>query len=379
MVSLIVMFNQAEKKVYILYIWKQNAALEKSDFLFLLSGRKRGSHKSQKLCNFVSLSVSLTVFLSLCREMVWMNRWFENLVRRWLTYDFMNHSGKLLTLLSAIWGKQQCPHISSSYNSTLKCFDPSTLLSQILQNDQWHSTGKYTSRNRLHHIAKDYWAFVSFMVTCCICSYFFFRSAFLSLGQKLCFQGDERYSVKTKISMGCACCKQRKASKASNVSYGDTCDTGTGAQATDSSRYIPDPTQSSGVGLIPNFNDFPSTISNPSAFPASNFPSNPSQPRSAAITGLCVCVCVCCSRRCRHLDWAHILVYPVANVCVCGCLTKGGGVTLFVALYEYDARTEDDLSFQKGEKFHIINNTWVTFKNTSYVLYKLILWNQHAQ
>lgn len=35
----------------------------------------------------------------------------------------------------------------------------------------------------------------------------------------------------------------------------------------------------------------------------------------------------------------------------------GGGVTLFIALYDYEARTEDDLSFQKGEKFHIINNT----------------------
>ncbi|MCI4392087.1 hypothetical protein PGIGA_G00141950 [Pangasianodon gigas] len=119
--------------------------------------------------------------------------------------------------------------------------------------------------------------------------------------------------------MGCACCKQRKASKVSTVSYGDTCDMGGGAQVTDSSRYIPDPTHNSGAGLIPNFNDFPSTISSSSAFPASSFPSNPSQPRSTAITG--------------------------------------GGVTLFVALYEYDARTEDDLSFQKGEKFHIINNT----------------------
>lgn len=32
-------------------------------------------------------------------------------------------------------------------------------------------------------------------------------------------------------------------------------------------------------------------------------------------------------------------------------------MTLFIALYDYEARTEDDLSFQKGEKFHIINNT----------------------
>ncbi|MCJ8749854.1 hypothetical protein PDJAM_G00192330 [Pangasius djambal] len=33
------------------------------------------------------------------------------------------------------------------------------------------------------------------------------------------------------------------------------------------------------------------------------------------------------------------------------------GVTLFVALYDYEARAEDDLSFMKGEKFQIINNT----------------------
>ncbi|XP_010009585.1 PREDICTED: proto-oncogene tyrosine-protein kinase Yrk-like, partial [Nestor notabilis] len=40
----------------------------------------------------------------------------------------------------------------------------------------------------------------------------------------------------------------------------------------------------------------------------------------------------------------------------CGSIL-GGGVTLFIALYDYEARTEDDLTFQKGEKFHIINNT----------------------
>ncbi|OCT92027.1 tyrosine-protein kinase Yes [Xenopus laevis] len=34
-----------------------------------------------------------------------------------------------------------------------------------------------------------------------------------------------------------------------------------------------------------------------------------------------------------------------------------GGATMFIALYDYDARTEDDLNFQKGEKFHIINNS----------------------
>lgn len=34
-----------------------------------------------------------------------------------------------------------------------------------------------------------------------------------------------------------------------------------------------------------------------------------------------------------------------------------GGVTVFVALYDYEARTTDDLSFKKGERFQIINNT----------------------
>ncbi|XP_002811242.2 tyrosine-protein kinase Fgr [Pongo abelii] len=36
---------------------------------------------------------------------------------------------------------------------------------------------------------------------------------------------------------------------------------------------------------------------------------------------------------------------------------SGIGVTLFIALYDYEARTEDDLTFTKGEKFHILNNT----------------------
>uniref|UniRef100_A0A8C6UJQ2 Tyrosine-protein kinase n=1 Tax=Neogobius melanostomus TaxID=47308 RepID=A0A8C6UJQ2_9GOBI len=34
-----------------------------------------------------------------------------------------------------------------------------------------------------------------------------------------------------------------------------------------------------------------------------------------------------------------------------------GGVTFFVALYDYEARTSDDLSFKKGDRFQIINNT----------------------
>uniref|UniRef100_A0A4W4GK58 Tyrosine-protein kinase n=2 Tax=Electrophorus electricus TaxID=8005 RepID=A0A4W4GK58_ELEEL len=116
--------------------------------------------------------------------------------------------------------------------------------------------------------------------------------------------------------MGCACCKLRKAPKASTVSNADSCDQGGVVAATDP-RYIAHPTQNLNAGLIPNFNDFPNLSSGCGGFASSNFPSNPTQPRSTAVTG----------------------------------------VTLFIALYDYDARTEDDLTFQKGEKFHIINNT----------------------
>lgn len=37
--------------------------------------------------------------------------------------------------------------------------------------------------------------------------------------------------------------------------------------------------------------------------------------------------------------------------------SAGIGVTLFIALYDYEARTEEDLTFTKGERFHILNNT----------------------
>ncbi|XP_017306996.2 tyrosine-protein kinase Fyn isoform X3 [Ictalurus punctatus] len=36
---------------------------------------------------------------------------------------------------------------------------------------------------------------------------------------------------------------------------------------------------------------------------------------------------------------------------------QAAGVTQFVALYDYEARAEDDLSFRKGERFQIINST----------------------
>ncbi|NXY92268.1 YRK kinase, partial [Alcedo cyanopectus] len=89
------------------------------------------------------------------------------------------------------------------------------------------------------------------------------------------------------------------------------------------SQYDPDPTQPSAIFTrIPDFNNFHGSVALPSApsfVGPGGFSTNTLQMRSSGITG--------------------------------------GGVTLFIALYDYEARTEDDLTFQKGEKFHIINNT----------------------
>lgn len=35
----------------------------------------------------------------------------------------------------------------------------------------------------------------------------------------------------------------------------------------------------------------------------------------------------------------------------------GAGVKLFVAMYDYDARTDEDLSFKKGDLLEILNDT----------------------
>lgn len=45
------------------------------------------------------------------------------------------------------------------------------------------------------------------------------------------------------------------------------------------------------------------------------------------------------------------------HLCPLDCVCVHVGVTLFVALYDYEARTEEDLSFRKGEKFQILNST----------------------
>lgn len=46
----------------------------------------------------------------------------------------------------------------------------------------------------------------------------------------------------------------------------------------------------------------------------------------------------------------------VSNTCLSLVLCIGG-VTTFVALYDYESRTASDLSFRKGERLQIVNNT----------------------
>lgn len=56
----------------------------------------------------------------------------------------------------------------------------------------------------------------------------------------------------------------------------------------------------------------------------------------------------------------HFLLLIFQELTLCfffSLLSPAAGVTLFVALYDYEARTEDDLSFRKGERFQILNST----------------------
>ncbi|KAM9369613.1 tyrosine-protein kinase Fgr isoform 3-T3 [Phaethornis superciliosus] len=115
--------------------------------------------------------------------------------------------------------------------------------------------------------------------------------------------------------MGCVHCKEKGAGKGQVGGEG-------GASPPPASQYDPDPTQpGSAFTRIPDFNNFHGTgvPSAPTFGGLGGFTPNTLRKRSGGITG--------------------------------------GGVTLFIALYDYEARTEDDLTFQKGEKFHIINNT----------------------
>ncbi|XP_014815258.1 PREDICTED: tyrosine-protein kinase Fgr [Calidris pugnax] len=111
--------------------------------------------------------------------------------------------------------------------------------------------------------------------------------------------------------MGCVHCKEKGSGK--GQAGGEV-----GSPPPPASQYDPDPTQPGAVFTrIPDFNNFQAggVPSTPSFSGQGVFTSNTLQMRSGGITG--------------------------------------GGVTLFIALYDYEARTEDDLTFQKGEKFHI--------------------------
>ncbi len=43
------------------------------------------------------------------------------------------------------------------------------------------------------------------------------------------------------------------------------------------------------------------------------------------------------------------------------------------ALYDYEARTHEDLSFKKGEILYLINNEWVSFSNNYIVELEWVL------
>uniref|UniRef100_A0A8C4GJY2 Tyrosine-protein kinase n=1 Tax=Dicentrarchus labrax TaxID=13489 RepID=A0A8C4GJY2_DICLA len=115
--------------------------------------------------------------------------------------------------------------------------------------------------------------------------------------------------------MGCVQCKDKEAAKLTD-------DRETSLSHNSGYRYGSDPTPqhypSFGVTTIPNYNNF----------------------HTGASQGVTVFGGVHTSSQSGTLR------------------SRGGtGVTLFVALYDYEARTEDDLSFRKGERFQILNST----------------------
>ena len=60
---------------------------------------------------------------------------------------------------------------------------------------------------------------------------------------------------------------------------------------------------------------------------------------------------------------------PVAIPSPVSRTDSSGNIKLFVALYDYDARTDEDLSFRKGEVLEILNDTqgdwWYARSKTS--------------
>ncbi|CAN8200420.1 unnamed protein product [Coccothraustes coccothraustes] len=146
--------------------------------------------------------------------------------------------------------------------------------------------------------------------------------------------------------MGCVPCKERGAGKGQAGGEG-------GSLQPPASQYDPDPTQPGAIFTrIPDFNNFqgPAVPSAPSFAEPGGLTSSALQTRSGAVSG----------QRGGSAMGTGVLPHPWAaapgSPWSLPCAT-GGGVTLFIALYDYEARTEDDLTFQKGEKFHIINNT----------------------
>ncbi|XP_074917056.1 tyrosine-protein kinase Fgr isoform X2 [Chelonoidis abingdonii] len=119
--------------------------------------------------------------------------------------------------------------------------------------------------------------------------------------------------------MGCVYCKE----KGSNKGQTENIDGTTGLAS--KSCYGPDPTQQNPASSFTHIPDF------------NNFHSTPVSTAGAPFMGPGLC--------------------PSSTLHMRGGGITGGGVTLFIALYDYEARTEDDLTFLKGEKFHIINNT----------------------
>ncbi|XP_028594527.1 tyrosine-protein kinase Fgr isoform X2 [Podarcis muralis] len=118
--------------------------------------------------------------------------------------------------------------------------------------------------------------------------------------------------------MGCVQCKRKRPNK--NPSNG-----GDGmANLQPNSCYDPDPTPQNPTNTFTRIPDY------------NNFQAGTSGPSTPAFMG-------------------GSSLYP-SSLPMSGAGIAGGGVTLFVALYDYEARTEDDLTFKKGEKFHIINN-----------------------
>ncbi|XP_034974572.1 tyrosine-protein kinase Fgr isoform X2 [Zootoca vivipara] len=118
--------------------------------------------------------------------------------------------------------------------------------------------------------------------------------------------------------MGCVHCKRKRPNKTpSNGSDGM-------ANLQPSSCYDPDPTPQNPTNTFTRIPDY------------NNFQAGTSGPSTPAFMG-------------------GSSLYP-SSLPMPGAGIAGGGVTLFVALYDYEARTEDDLTFKKGEKFHIINN-----------------------